>query len=115
MAGTPKVYDLEERTFEFAQRTRAFLKQIPRTLTNLTDGPQLSRSSGSMGANYIEANESLSKKDYYMRVRICLKEAKESSYWLRLIETGNDPELVAESDWLVKESVELTHILVDYL
>ncbi len=110
MNETPKVYDLEERTFMFAQKAREFLKQIPRTLTNLTDGSQLSRSSGSIGANYIEANESLSKKDYYMRVRISRKEAKESSYWLKLIEIGDNSRLVAERDWLVNESIELTHI-----
>jgi len=43
----------------------------------------LVRASGSVGANYIEANESLSKKDFLMRVKICRKEAKESRYWLR--------------------------------
>ncbi|MHC4501304.1 MAG: four helix bundle protein, partial [Planctomycetota bacterium] len=76
-------YDLEDRTFEFASRVRAFLKKLNKTIANIEDGKQLVRASGSVGANYIEANEALSKKDFAMRVKICRKEAKESRYWLR--------------------------------
>ena len=79
-------YDLEERTFQFARRVRRFLKQIPKTVGNHEDGKQLIRASGSVGANYIEANESLSDKDFLFRVKICRKEAKESRYWLRLLD-----------------------------
>jgi len=75
-----KQYDLEERTFEFAKRVRIFVKELFKTLGNIEDGKQLVRSSGSVGANYIEANESLSKKDFAMRIKICRKEAKESKY-----------------------------------
>lgn len=57
-----KQYDLEERTLQFAKRVRAFVKTLPRTIANLEDGKQLVRASGSTGANYIEANEALSKK-----------------------------------------------------
>jgi four helix bundle protein len=70
-----KVYDLEERTFEFARRTRAFVKRLPRTVCNFEDVKQLVRASGSVGANYIEANECLGKKDFGMRVKISRKEA----------------------------------------
>ncbi|MDP2668777.1 MAG: four helix bundle protein [bacterium] len=66
----PKHYDLEQRTFEFARRTRAFVKKLSKTTGNFEDGKQLIRSSGSVGANYIEANESLSRKDFVMRVKI---------------------------------------------
>ena len=59
--GPPK-FDLEERTYEFAQAVRAFVKKLPRTICNLEDVKQLVCSSGSLGANYIEANERLSKK-----------------------------------------------------
>ena len=83
-------YDLEERTFGFAADNRAFVKKLKKTIVNIEDGKQLVRSSGSVAANYIEANESLSKKDYYMRVKICRKEAKESRLWLRLVDTGSD-------------------------
>ena len=69
-------YDLEGRTFDFAKRVRAFVKQVPMTLANMEDIKQVVRSSGSVGANYIEANESLSKKDFLMRVKICRKEAR---------------------------------------
>ena len=83
-----KQYDLEDRTFAFAKDVREFAKHIPRTIANIEDTKQVVRASGSVGANYIEANESLSKKDFIMRIKICRKEAKESRYWLRLIEAG---------------------------
>ena len=63
---------------------------MPRTIPNIEVIRQLIRSSGSVGANYIEANESLSKKDFIMRVKICRKESKECRYWLRLLDTKND-------------------------
>jgi len=105
-----KLYDLEERTFEFARRCRVFVKIIPKTIGNIEDGKQLIRSSGSVGANYIEANEALSKKDFILRAKICRKEAKESRYWLRLIDTNNDPELEKERQALIKEATELMNI-----
>ncbi len=56
----------------------ALVKKLSRTIGNIEEGKQVVRSSGSVGANYIEANESLSKKDFVMRIKICRKEAKES-------------------------------------
>jgi len=103
-------YDLEDRTFIFAKEVRAFVKRIPKTLANLEDTKQVVRASGSVGANYIEANESLSKRDFLMRIRICRKEAKESCYWLRLIETGDDSVVKKCRDDLVREATELTSI-----
>ena len=67
-----KQYDLEERTSIFAKRVRLFVKKLPKTSGNNEDGKQLIRSSGSVGANYIEANESLSTKDFYMRIK-CIR------------------------------------------
>jgi len=84
-----KPYDLEERTFQFAKAVRLFVKTMPKTIANLNDGKQVIRASGSIGANYREANESLSKKDFLMRIKISRKEAKESTYWLRLIHETN--------------------------
>ena len=107
---TNKQFDLEERTYQFAKGVRIFLKKIPRTISNIEDGKQLARSSGSVGANYIEANESLSKKDFKMRVKISKKEAKESRYWLRLIDTRNSKETNKERDNLINESTELMKI-----
>jgi four helix bundle protein len=83
-------YDLEERTFDFAKRVRAFTKKIPRTVENIEDIKQLVRASGSVGAKYIEANEALSKKDFVMRVKISRKESKESRFFLRLVDVGQD-------------------------
>lgn len=102
-------YDLEDRTLEFSRRSRAFVKNLPKTLANIEDGKQLIRSSGSVGANYIEANEALSKKDFIMRIKICRKEAKESRYWLRLIDT-NGKEQENERKELEQEATELTSI-----
>ena len=83
-----KKYDLEDRTFAFARRVRVFVRSIPKDLGNIEDAKQLVKASGSVGANYIEANEALSKKDFIHRIKICRKEAKECRYWLRLIETN---------------------------
>lgn len=103
-------FDLEKRTLIFARRCREFCKKIPRTLANIEDGKQLIRSSGSVGANYIEANEALSKKDFVMRLKICRKESKESRYWLLLIFVGDDDILEKERQELTQESTELLRI-----
>ena len=105
-----KQYDLEERTYNFAKDVRNFIKLIPKTITNIEDCKQLARSSGSIGANYIEANESLSKKDFILRIKICKKESKESRYWLRLISTNDSQNLDKERDILIKEVTELMKI-----
>lgn len=63
---------------------------------NKEDSKQLIRSSGSVGANYIEANEALSKKDFRMRIKISRKEAKGSRYWLRLVDIDGSEDLAEE-------------------
>ena len=103
-------YDLEDRTYEFARRVRAFVKRLPRTICNTEDVKQVVRSSGLVGANYVEANEALSKKDFRMRIRISRKESKETRYWLRLLDPQDDAALGAERDKLVQESTELMRI-----
>ncbi len=105
-----KQYDLEERTFLFAKRIRIFVKKLQKTIGNIEDGKQVVRSSGSVGANYIEANESLSKKDFVMRTKISRKEAKESKYWLRLIDIHDDVSLEKERLELIQEATELMNI-----
>lgn len=102
-----KIYDLEERTFQFALKVRFFIKKLPRNINNIEDGKQLVRSSGSVGANYIEANDSLGEKDKLMKVRICRKEGKESKFWLRLLDTENNEILESERIKLIQESHEL--------
>ena len=106
----PKQYDLEDRTLEFARRVRKFVKLLTKIIANIEDGKQLIRASGSVGANYIEANESLSKKDFRMRIKISRKEAKESRYWLRLVDICGSEELKKERDNLIREATELMNI-----
>jgi four helix bundle protein len=108
--GNSKHYDLEERTYEFARAVRGLVKQLPRTLANIEDARQLVNASGSVGANYIEANEALSKKDFVMRIKISRKEAKESRYWLRLIFSNGKADLNTRRESLMQEASELTSI-----
>ena len=103
-----KQYDLEERTESFAKRVSVFVESLPKNISNREYGKQLIRSSGSVGANYIEANESLSKKDLLMRIKICRKESKGSSYWLRLVHCPE--EKIDDQKWLIQEATELTKI-----
>lgn len=112
MTKTPnsKQYDLEDRTLEFARKVRVFVKKLPKTSSNIEDGKQLIKASGSVGANYIEANESLSKKDFRMRIKICRKEAKESRYWLNLVDTNDQTEIEKDRTSLIGESTELMNI-----
>lgn len=107
---TKSRYDLEERTFVFAKSVRLVVKTLPRTISNIEDGKQLIRSSGSIGANYREANEALSKKDFLMRIKISRKEAKESLYWLKLINETNALSNAEEAAKLIQEATELKKI-----
>src|SRR5438477_8091418 len=103
-----KQYDLEDRTFEFAKASRAFVKQLPRTIANIEDAKQFIRASGSVGANYIEANESIGKKDFVMKIKTCRREAKESGYCLRLLDC--DRALEPTKMRLLGEATELMKI-----
>ncbi len=109
--GDEPPYELEERTFLFAKRVRGFVKRLPRTVANLDDVRQLVRASGSVAANYIEANENLGPKDFKMRTRIARKEAKESRLFLRLVDTLEDAALESERSRLIQEATELMKIL----
>ena len=113
--GNTKQYDLEDRTLKFAKTVRVFVKKLPKATGNFEDSKQLVRSSGSVGANYIEANESLSKKDFVMRVKIARKEAKETLFWLNLVDTNQDKNLDTERSNLMKECQELKLILSSIL
>ena len=110
MEDKAKPRNLEERTFQFAQSVRAFVKQLAKTVGNAEDVRQLVRASGSVEANWIEADEALSKKDFLMRVKICRKEAKESRLFLRLIDAGLSQTTASARDKLAAEARELTLI-----
>ena len=103
-----KPYDLGERTLRFAQRANHYFNQLQKTLSNVEVAKQGIRSGGSIGANYIEAEEALSKKDFAMRAKISRKEAKETIYWLHLSEPNPDQE--QEKVALLREATELMKI-----
>lgn len=105
-----KSYDLEERTFIFAKDCRLLVPKLPKSIANYEDGKQLVKSSGSVGANYIEANEKLGDKDFSFRLKIARKEAKESVYWLKLLKASN-PNHRLELDNILQEAEELRKIL----
>lgn len=102
-------YDLKERTLQFAREVIEFLKTLPKTPANIEYSKQLIRSSGSIGANYIEADEALGKKDFLMRIRICRKESKESAYWLKLLECNNH-ESERKRQMLIDEATQFVKI-----
>jgi four helix bundle protein len=104
-----KKYDLEERTFVFAKNVIEYVRKLPKGIAYSEIGKQLVRSAGSVGANYIEANESLSKKDFIMRVKISKKEVKESLYWLNLSTPNKTYE--CEKSELLRECGQLVKIL----
>jgi four helix bundle protein len=109
MEGGAKPRDLEDRTFRFAESIRSFVRQLPRTISNVEDVRQLVRAFGSVAANWIEADEALSKKDFLLRVKICRKEAKESRLFLRLIDASTNSSAAAR-DNLAMEARELVLI-----
>jgi four helix bundle protein len=102
-------YDLEERTAKFGEEIIKFCRsvksdEIIKPLIN-----QLVRSATSIGANYMEANQASSKKDFFNKIRICQKEANETKHWLRMMSSGAPVYLnVCRTYW--KEAHELTLI-----
>ncbi len=85
--------ELEDRFLRFAKRVRDFCVKLKQDVINKEYIRQLIRSSGSIGANYIEASDDLGKLDERMKIKIARREAKESVYWLELILTYNDANL----------------------
>lgn len=106
---------LDLRTERFAKTVRQFVRELPRTISNVEDVRQLVRSSGSVAANLIEANEAVSKKDYLLRLKYCRKEAKESRLWLSLVHVGDKERLEPQRADLVREANELKLIFAAIL
>jgi len=106
-----KKNDLCERLFEFAVRVIEFLKTLPYSRENKTIRTQLSKSACSSGANYEESQGGSSKADFLNKVRISLREMRESNYWLRIIRRTVKEVNISELDYLIKESAELKNIL----
>ena len=103
-------YDLEERTTDFGKRIIRLCRALPQNTINYNLISQIIRSSGSVGANYREANDALGKKDFLFRLRISRKEAKETMHWLELIEEANYKFKCRMED-LKQEARELKNIL----
>lgn len=99
-------FDLEERTARFGETIVRFAKKIPRHPANdrLTD--QLVGCGTSVGANYCEANEGVSKKDFRFTIGRCKKESKETKFFLRMVAAA-EPHLAAEARDLFREAKEL--------
>ena len=102
-------FDLEERTLEFAKKVIRLCKELPYNTINKELISQLIRASGSVGANYREANDSLSKKDFSHIIKITRREAKESHYWLQLLEEANS-DFKGGIKELLQEALELKKI-----
>ena len=98
--------ELYNSLFEFAKSCQKLVKQLQYTVYNIEYSKQLIRSSASPEANYIEAIEAMSKKDFIYRLKICRKETKEAIYWLMLIQNTNEDLSIAkiESQKLVDEA-----------
>lgn len=105
-----KRYDLEDRTLQFAKNIIGLCKKLPGNTVNFKLIDQIVRSATSIGANYREANDSLSKKDFTNRLRISRKEAKETSFWLELIKDTNR-QFEKDIDILIDECIQLRNIL----
>jgi len=105
-----KIYDLEDRTLNFSKQVIHFNRVLPKNIINTRLFDQCVRSGTSIGANYREANETDTKRDFKNRIRISKKEAKETIYWLELIIEAN-PNLKEKLMPLLKEAKELMKIL----
>lgn len=104
-----KKFDLEERTLNFAKKVIDLIRKLPKNSVNFQLISQLVRSSGSIGANYREANDPLGKKDFYMRIRVCRKESKETKYWLELL-LHNNLDSKSDISLLISEAAEFIKI-----
>jgi len=102
-------YDLEERTLIFAKKIIGLCRTLSKNTVNFELVKQLVRAGSSIGANYREANGAASKKDFNNKIRISLKEAKETHYWLQLVIEAND-EFQKRMEPLLQESLELIKI-----
>ncbi len=109
-----RMYDLEERTARLGELIIDFAKSLERNEINRSLISQIVRSGTSVGANYMEADGAVSKKDFRHKISICKKEAKETKHWLRMISKAN-PSKSKECRGLWQEAQELTLIFSSIL
>ncbi|MCF3649097.1 four helix bundle protein [Synoicihabitans lomoniglobus] len=108
MADSPE--NLAERTYRFARDVRRIVNLMPSSTATREDIKQVVRSSGSVAANYLEAQEGLSRNDFFYRIKVCRKEARESQLWLKLLAEDSDPSTRPEIAHLMDEANQLTRI-----
>jgi four helix bundle protein len=103
---------LYKRFLEFGLNCQKLVKSLPKTSYNLIYGNQILRSSSSPGANYIEAIEASSRKEFILKLKICRRETKESIHWLVMIKSSNEDieEIGNECDKFIKEAQEFIRI-----
>ncbi|MEK7155515.1 MAG: four helix bundle protein, partial [Patescibacteria group bacterium] len=102
-------YDLEERVAKFGENIIDFAKAVSKNEITKPLISQIVRSGTSIGANYMEANEASSKKDFRNKIKICCKETRETKHWLRMIERADDT-AKARCKVLWKEEDEINRI-----
>ena len=105
----PHALDLEERTATFGEAVIRFAKGMPRDAVNASLVSQLVRAATSVGANYCEADDAGSRKEFRHRINICRKEARETKHWLRMI-VAADGRVREEARPLWQEAKELNLI-----
>ena len=114
MTKEEKIYDIKERCLRFAVRIVHFIDRLPETIAGYEIGRQLLKAGTSVGANVEEADGAVSRKDFVNKTGIARKEARESNYWLRVINLSGllkNPDDMEELKWLLNESKELAKIL----
>jgi four helix bundle protein len=104
-----RVFDLEERTARFGEAIICFAKKIPQNPVNNRLIEQLVGAGTSVGANYCEADDGVSRKDFKHKIGTCRKEARETKFFLRMVATA-EPTLKAEARTLWREATELNLI-----
>lgn len=105
-----KYVNLENRTREFAKNVRKIVQKLKKDISNMEDCKQVVRASGSIGANYIEANENFNKAIFAYRIHICRKESKETCYWLELLKENNTPDYQSDFENLIEEGLAIQRI-----
>ena len=104
-----RIYDLTERTGKFGEAAIRFCKNLPINTVTIPLIDQLVRSATSIGANYAEADEAVSKKEFRCKIGICKKEAKETKHWLRMVAAA-EPEFKEQGRILWRGAHELLMI-----
>lgn len=102
----PRRFDLEERTARFGEAIIRFAKKVPRNVVTIPLIGQLVKAGTSVGANYCEADDAVSKKEFRNKIGTCKKEARESKYWLRMI-VAAEPKTKSDARPLWTEAKEL--------